>query len=148
MGVDMNFFIKIKIVDAYIDLPLYNREGEPISITYCGWALFDKIKEVFCKTPFEEKKEYVNHYYRDENEEAEDNDYIGIEAYEISLTYLMYLVEKAKNKPARTLFDEEDEINISKFYTEIVNSINVMLNLAGGDYIHPDNVKIVMLATY
>ena len=148
MGVDMNFFIKIKIVDAYIDLPLYNREGEPISITYCGWALFDKIKEVFCKTPFEEKKEYVNHYYRDENEEAEDNDYIGIEAYEISLTYLMYLVEKAKNEPARTLFDEEDEINISKFYTEIVNSINVMLNLAGGDYTHPDNVKIVMLATY
>ena len=44
--------------------------------------------------------------------------------------------------------DEEDEINMSKFYTEIVNSINVMLNLAGGDYIHPDNVKIVMLASY
>ena len=94
-------------------------------------------------------KEYVNHYYyKDENKECEDNDYIGIEAYETSLTYLMYLVEKAKNNPAKTLFDEEDEINISRFYTELVNSINVMLNLVGEDYIQSDSIKIVMLVTY
>lgn len=149
MGVDMNFFIKIKKDDKYIDLPLYNREGEPISITYCGWALFDRIKEVLCVTPFEKMKEYVDHYYcKDENKEPEENDYIGIEAYEISLTYLMYLVEKAKNEPAKTLFDEEDEINISRFYTGIVNSINVMLSLADEDYLHSDDVKIVMLASY
>lgn len=149
MGVDMNFFIKIKKDDKYIDLPLYNRKGDPVSIPYCGWALFDKIKEVLCTTSFEKMKEYVNHYYyKDENKECEDNDYIGIEAYETSLTYLMYLVEKAKNNPAKTLFDEEDEINISRFYTELVNSINVMLNLVGEDYIQPDNIKIVMLATY
>lgn len=152
MGVDMNFFIKIKIDDKYIDLPLYNREGDPVSIAYCGWALFDKIKEVFCTTSFEEKKEYVNHYYRDENEEAEDNDYIGIEAYEISLTYLMYLVEKAKNEPDKICSNkkenDEEDIDMNKFYTEIVNSINVMLNLVGGDYTHPDNIKIIMLATY
>ena len=144
MGVDMNFFIKIKKDDKYIDLPLYDREGDPVSIAYCGWALFDKIKEILCATSFEEMKEYVNHYYRD----LEEDDYTGITAYETSLTYLMYLAEKRKNEPAKTLFDEEDEINISRFYTEIINSINVMLNLAGGDYTHPDNVKIVMLATY
>ena len=153
MGVDMNFFVKIKKDNKYIDLPLYNREGEPVSITYCGWALFDEFKMVFRKTSFEEMKEYVDHYYRDENEECEDNDYIGIEAYEMSFTYFMYLVEKAKNKPAKTPSpsdeeDDEDEIDMNRFYTEIVNSVNVMLNLADEDYIHPDNVKIVMLANY
>ena len=153
MGVDMNFFVKIKKDNKYIDLPLYNREGKPVSITYCGWALFDEFKMVFRKTSFEEMKEYVDHYYRDENEECEDNDYIGIEAYEMSFTYFMYLVEKAKNKPAKTPSpsdeeDDEDEIDMNRFYTEIVNSVNVMLNLADEDYIHPDNVKIVMLANY
>ena len=44
--------------------------------------------------------------------------------------------------------DNEDRIDISKIYTELVNSINVMLNLADEDYIHPDDIKIVMLATY
>ena len=153
MGVDMNFFVKIKKDNKYIDLPLYNREGKPVSITYCGWALFDEFKMVFRKTSFEEMKEYVDHYYRDENEECEDNDYIGIEAYEMSFTYFMYLVEKAKNKPAKTPSpsdeeDDEDEIDMNRFYTEIVNSVNVMLNLTDEDYIHPDNVKIVMLANY
>ena len=98
-------------------------------------------------------KEYVNHYYGDENEEDEDDNYIGIEAYEMSLTYFMYLVEKAKNKPDKICSnkeddDNEDEIDMNRFYTEIVNSVNVMLNLADEDYIHPDNVKIVMLANY
>lgn len=153
MGVDMNFFVKIKKDNKYIDLPLYNREGEPVSITYCGWAFFDKIKEVLCKTPFEEMREYVDHYYR-ENED-EDNDYTGVEAYEISLTYLMYLVEKAKvdrgNEPVSIPSDEEDDedrIDMNRFYTEIVNSVNVMLTLADEIFIHPDDVKIIMLACY
>ena len=153
MGVDMNFFVKIKKDNKYIDLPLYDREGEPVSITYCGWALFDEFRMVFRTTSFEEMKEYVDHYYRDENKECEDDNYAGITAYEMSLTYLMYLVEKAKNEPAKTSFppdeeDDEDRIDMNRFYTEIVNSVNVMLNLANEDYIHPDNVKIVMLASY
>lgn len=155
MGVDMNFFVKIKKDNKYIDLPLYNREGEPVSITYCGWALFDEFKMVFRKTSFEEMKEHVNHYYRDESKECEDDNYAGIAAYEISLTYLMYLVEKAKvdrrNEPVSLPLDEEDDedrIDMNRFYNEIVNSVNVMLNLADEDYIHPDNVKIVMLASY
>ena len=153
MGVDMNFFVKIKKDDKYIDLPLYDKEGKPVSITYCGWALYDEFRMVFRKTSFEEMKEYVNHYYGDENEEDEDDNYIGIEAYEMSLTYFMYLVEKAKNKPDKICSnkeddDNEDEIDMNRFYTEIVNSVNVMLNLADEDYIHPDNVKIVMLANY
>lgn len=150
MGVDMNFFVKIKKDNKYIDLPLYNREGEPVSITYCGWALFDEFKMVFRKTSFEEMKEHVNHYYRDESKECEDDNYAGIAAYEISLTYLMYLVEKAKNEPDKICSNEENEdrIDMNRFYTEIINSVNVMLNLADEDYIHPDNVKIVMLASY
>ena len=154
MGVDMNFFVKIKKDNKYIDLPLYNREGEPISITYCGWALFDEFKMIFRATSFEEMKEYVDHYYRSD-EEREDDDYVGIAAYEMSLTYLMYLVEKAKvdrgNEPVSFPSDEdddEDRIDMNRFYTEIVNGVNVMLALADEDYIHPDNVKIVMLATY
>lgn len=155
MGVDMNFFVKIKKDNKYIDLPLYNREGEPVSITYCGWALFDEFRMVFRATSFEEMKEYVNHYYRDENKECEDDNYAGIAAYEMSLTYLMYLVEKAKvdrgNEPVSFPSDEEDEedrIDMNRFYTEIVNSVNVMLTLADENYIHPDNVKIIMLASY
>lgn len=154
MGVDMNFFVKIKKDDKYIDLPLYNREGEPVSITYCGWALFDEFRMVFRKTSFEKMKEYVDHYYRDEDKECEDDDYTGIEAYETSLTYLMYLVEKAKvdkrNEPVSIPSDDDDEdrIDMNRFYTEIVNSVNVMLALADENYIHPDNVKIVMLASY
>ena len=150
MGVDMNFFVKIKKDNKYIDLPLYNREGEPVSITYCGWALFDEFKMVFHTTSFEEMKEYVNHYYRDENKECEDDDYTGIAAYEMSLTYLMYLIEKAKNEPDKICSNEEneDKIDMKRFYAEIINSVNVMLNLAGEDYIHPDNVKIIMLASY
>ena len=160
MGVDMNFFVKIKKDDKYIDLPLYNREGEPVSITYCGWALFDEFRMVFRKTSFEKMKEYVDHYYRDENEEYKDeeykdDDYIGIEAYETSFIYLMYLVEKAKvnrgNEPVSFPSDEdddEDRIDMNRFYSEIVNSVNVMLNLADEDYIFPDDVKIVMLASY
>lgn len=156
MGVDMNFFVKIKKDDKYIDLPLYNREGEPVSITYCGWALFDEFRMVFHTTSFEEMKEYVNHYFKDENKECEDDDYAGIAAYEMSLTYLMYLVEKAKvdkrnepiSFPSEEEEDDEDRIDMNRFYTEIINNVNVMLNLAGEDYIHPDNVKIIMLATY
>lgn len=152
MGVDMNFFVKIKKDDKYIDLPLYNREGEPVSITYCGWALFDEFRMVFRKTSFEEMKEHVDHYYRDEDKECEDDDYTGVEAYEMSLTYLMYLIEKAKNEPDKICSnnddDDEDRIDMNRFYTEIVNSVNVMLTLADEDYIHPDNVKIVMLANY
>ena len=150
MGVDMNFFVKIKKDNKYIDLPLYNREGEPVSITYCGWALFDEFKMVFHTTSFEEMKEYVNHYYRDENKECEDDDYAGIAAYEMSLTYLMYLVEKAKNEPDKICSNEENEdrIDMKRFYAEIINNVNVMLSLADEDYIHPDNVKIIMLASY
>lgn len=155
MGVDMNFFIKIKKDDKYIDLPLYNREGDPVSITYCGWELYDEFKRIFRATSFEKTKKYVDHYYyRDENKEREDEDYIGITAYEISLTYLMYFIEKAKidrgYKPVSYTPDEdnEDRIDISKIYTELVNSVNVMLNLADEDYIHPDDIKIVMLADY
>ena len=150
MGVDMNFFVKIKKDNKYIDLPLYNREGEPVSITYCGWALFDEFRMVFRTTSFEEMKEYVNHYFKDENKECEDDDYAGIAAYEMSLTYLMYLVEKAKNEPDKICSNEENEdrIDMKRFYAEIINSVNVMLSLADEDYIHPDNVKIVMLATY
>ena len=155
MGVDMNFFVKIKKDNKYIDLPLYNREGEPVSITYCGWALFDEFRMVFRATSFEEMKEYVNHYYRDENKECEDDNYAGITAYEMSLTYLMYLIEKAKNKPDKICSnkkeddeDDEEDIDMNRFYTEIVNSVNVMLTLADENYIHPDNVKIVMLASY
>lgn len=151
MGVDMNFFVKIKKDDKYIDLPLYNREGEPVSITYCGWALFDEFKMVFLPTSFEKMKEYINHYYyKDENKELEEDDYVGIVTYETSLTYLMYLVEKAKNEPDKICSNKENEdrIDMNRFYTEIVNNIIVMLSLADEDYIHPDNVKIVMLATY
>ena len=62
----------------------------------------------------------------------------------------MYLVEKAKNEPDKICSNEEneDKIDMKRFYAEIINSINVMLNLADEDYIHPDNVKIVMLASY
>lgn len=149
MGVDMNFFVKIKKDNKYIDLPLYNKEGEPVSITYCGWALFNRVKEVFRTLSFEEMKEHADHYYKG----WEDDDYAGITTYETSLTYLMYLVEKTD--PIKLVFssdkkddDDEDKINMNKFYTEIVNSVNVMLDLADEDYIHPDNVKIVMLASY
>jgi hypothetical protein len=98
-------------------------------------------------------KEYVNHYYRDENKECEDDNYAGIAAYEMSLTYLMYLVEKGKNEPVKTNSNEEEDddeggIDMNRFYTEIVNRVNVMLTLADEDYIHPDNVKIIMLASY
>ena len=150
MGVDMNFFVKIKKDNKYIDLPLYNREGEPVSITYCGWELFDEFKKTFRTTSFEEMKEYVDHYYRNESKACEDDDYVGIVAYEMSLTYLMYLILKVDTRKGPVSFhsDEEDRIDINRFYTEIVNSVNAMLNLADEDDIHPDDIKIVMLADY
>ena len=141
MGVDMEFYVQRRKVNGitYETLPIHKKDGTPVCIWRRGREKWDWVRDQAAGTiTWLERRMLAidtKWYVPSEDEEPE------IPTYDFSLSHL-------KNLAAADYEDDEGGEDKKRFWTDLLNEVEVMLNLADEFWYHPDNVRIVCFVSY
>lgn len=162
MGADIRFFVQVNkryqkegVYDYFkwTTVPLYTEDysGKRVlaDFGWCGWEVYDVIKEKLSryKEDYQNIKDlayqagWINH---DEYLAKDEEDDIQIPAYYASFAYIKYLDMYNKYEDVNKL--EMDPIGFN-IWDEIVKKTEMTLELAGWDFYHLENIRIIALAS-
>lgn len=165
MGADIRFFVQVNkryqkegVYDYYkwTTVPLYTEDysGKRVlaDFGWCGWEVYDVIKAEL--SPYKEDYQDIKDLayqagWIDQDaylakDEDEDEDY-QIPAYCASFTYIKYLDMYNKYEDVNKLEMGPIGFNI---WDEVIKKTKMTLELAGWDFYHPENIRIIILASY
>lgn len=141
MSVDYSFYIQYRNKDEWKNLPIYDVNHNLVSIDDCGGEKWDWIKEEAYGYVDEDEVRQLGVEAGWVDPTEEENEF-KLVYYGFSFAYLKYLA--LKDYP-----DEYEEgWGPKDFWKALKDKVYLLLNIADIEWMHPDDVRIIVFVGY
>lgn len=143
MGVDYSFYIQYREKDEWKNLPIYDVNHNLVSINDCGREKWEWIREEANRN-VDENEIYQLGIEAGWVDPTEKENEFELAYYNFSFAHLKYLA--LKDYPDENEYEEG--WGPKDFWQTLKDKVYLLLNIANIEWMHPDNIRIIVFVGY